>query len=108
MHFPGSFEPRRGRIDSAEGVIEYTAPQVRGLSGWTSEVRAAPAGKSEELTQLAVEMYAPGLSALAHEVPEGESQRLAPWRCERAVHVSTDEWQSTRAKDREPAAAAES
>ena len=53
---------RRGRIDSAEGVIEFNAPQVRGLSGWTSEVRAALAGKSEELTRLAVEMYARGLS----------------------------------------------
>lgn len=53
---------RRGRIDSAEGVIEFDAPQLRGLSGWTSEVRSALAGKSEELTRLAVEMYARGLS----------------------------------------------
>lgn len=53
---------RRGRIDSAEGVIEFNAPQVRGLSGWTSEVRSTLAGKSEELTRLAVEMYARGLS----------------------------------------------
>ena len=53
---------RRGRIDSAEGVIEFNAPQVRGLSGWTSEVRLALAGRSEELTRLAVEMYARGLS----------------------------------------------
>jgi len=44
---------RRGRIDSAEGVIEFDAPQVRGLSGWTSEVRSALAGKSEELTPAA-------------------------------------------------------
>ena len=53
---------RRGRIDSAEGVIEFAAPQVRGLNGWTSEVRSALAGKSEELTRLAVEMHARGLS----------------------------------------------
>ena len=53
---------RRGRIDSAEGIIEFAAPQVRGLSGWSSEVRSALAGKSEELTRLAVEMYARGLS----------------------------------------------
>jgi putative transposase len=53
---------RRGRIDSAEGVIEFDVPQVRGLSGWSSDVRAALAGKSEELTRLAVEMYARGLS----------------------------------------------
>lgn len=53
---------RAGRIDSAEGVIEFDVPQVRGLPGWASEVRAALAGKSEELTRLAVEMYARGLS----------------------------------------------
>ena len=53
---------RRGRIDSAEGAIEFDAPQVRGLPGWTSEVRSALAGRSEELTRLAVEMYARGLS----------------------------------------------
>lgn len=53
---------RRGRIDSAEGVIEFDAPQVRGLPGWSSEVRAALAGRSEELTRLAIEMYARGLS----------------------------------------------
>lgn len=53
---------RRGRIDSAEGAIEFDAPQVRGLPGWASEVRSALAGRSEELTRLAVEMYARGLS----------------------------------------------
>jgi transposase-like protein len=42
---------RRGRIDSAEDVIEFAAPQVRGLSGWSSEIRSALAGKSEELTR---------------------------------------------------------
>ena len=31
---------RRGRIDSAKGVIEFAVPQVRGLPGWTSEVRS--------------------------------------------------------------------
>jgi transposase-like protein len=53
---------RRSRIDSAEGAIEFDAPQVRGLAGWTSEVRTALAGKSEELSRLAVERYARGLS----------------------------------------------
>lgn len=53
---------RSARIDSAEGVIEFDVPQVRGMPGWKSEVRAALAGKSEELTRLAVEMYARGLS----------------------------------------------
>jgi putative transposase len=37
-------------------------PQVRGLDGWRSEVRAALGGKTEELERLAIEMYARGLS----------------------------------------------
>lgn len=53
---------RIGRLKSAEGVIEYGVPQVRGLDGWQSEIRAALCGKSEELERLAVEMYARGLS----------------------------------------------
>lgn len=53
---------RRAHLDSAEGAIEFEVPQVRGLAGWSSEVRAALAGKSEELTRLAIEMYARGLS----------------------------------------------
>ena len=53
---------RLGRLDSAEGRIEYAVPQVRGLEGWRSEVRAALGGKTEELERLAIEMYARGLS----------------------------------------------
>jgi len=53
---------RRGKLEAAEGVIEFGVPQVRGLSGWRSEVRAALSGKSEELERLAIEMYARGLS----------------------------------------------
>ena len=53
---------RVGRLKSAEGMIEYGVPQVRGLEGWQSEIRAALCGKSEELDRLAVEMYARGLS----------------------------------------------
>lgn len=53
---------RRGKLEAAEGMIEYAVPQVRGVSGWRSEVRAAVGGKSEELERLAIEMYARGLS----------------------------------------------
>ncbi len=53
---------RVGRLKSAEGVIEYGVPQVRGIAGWQSEIRAALGGKSEELERLAVEMYARGRS----------------------------------------------
>lgn len=30
---------RIGRLKSAEGVIEYGVPQVRGIEGWQSEIR---------------------------------------------------------------------
>ena len=53
---------RRGKLDSAEGRIEYALPQVRGLAGWQSEVQRHLGGKSEELERLAIEMYARGLS----------------------------------------------
>jgi putative transposase len=53
---------RRARLASAEGSIEFSVPQVRGINGWRSQVREALAGKSEELERLAIEMYARGLS----------------------------------------------
>jgi putative transposase len=53
---------RLGKLDSAEGRVEYAVPQARGIEGWRSEVRAALSGKSEELERLAIEMYARGLS----------------------------------------------
>ena len=53
---------RTAKLKSAEGMIEYAVPQVRGIEGWPSEIRAALGGKTEELERLAVEMYARGLS----------------------------------------------
>jgi hypothetical protein len=53
---------RRGKLDTAEGRIEYAVPQVRGIAGWRSAVREALSGRSEELERLAIEMYARGLS----------------------------------------------
>ena len=53
---------RGGKLDTAEGRIEYAVPQVRGLAGWRSAVRDALSGRSEELERLAIEMYARGLS----------------------------------------------
>lgn len=53
---------RCGKLEGAEGRIEYSVPQVRGLAGWQSEVKAALGGKTEELERLAIEMYARGLS----------------------------------------------
>ncbi len=53
---------RRGKLDTAEGRIDYAVPQVRGLEGWKSAVRSALSGRSEELERLAIEMYSRGLS----------------------------------------------
>ena len=53
---------RLGKLDTAEGRIDYAVPQVRGLEGWKSAVRSALSGRSEELERLAIEMYSRGLS----------------------------------------------
>ena len=54
---------RRGRLKTAEGAIEYAAPQVSDLAEpYRSQVRERLAGRTEELERLAVEMYARGLS----------------------------------------------
>src|SRR5918911_862635 len=54
---------RTGTLKSAEGPIRYAAPQVAdAATPWTSEVRAALSGRTEELERLALEMYARGLS----------------------------------------------
>jgi putative transposase len=53
---------RVGKLKSAEGAIEFSVPQVRGIAGWQSEVRQALGGRTEELEKLAVEMVARGLS----------------------------------------------
>ena len=54
---------RRGRLRTAEGPIEYGVPQVADRTEpFVSHVRAGLAGRTAELEQLAVEMYARGLS----------------------------------------------
>lgn len=52
---------RTGRLKSAEGEIEYDVPQVRGLA-FRSKLRPELAQRTEALEDLAVEMYARGLS----------------------------------------------
>jgi putative transposase len=60
---------RRGKLDTAEGRIEYGVPQVRGTpEPFRSMVREAMSGRSEELERLAIEMYARGLSVRDIEV----------------------------------------
>ena len=54
---------RTGRVKSAEGAIDYSAPQIGDLSEpFRSRIRAVMRGRTEELEALAVEMYARGLS----------------------------------------------
>jgi len=54
---------RTGRLKSAEGSIEYSAPQIADRAEpFRSRIRETLRGRTEELEGLAVEMYARGLS----------------------------------------------
>lgn len=54
---------RRGKLDTAEGRIDYGCPQVRDtMAPFRSQIREAIGGRTEELERLAIEMYARGLS----------------------------------------------
>src|SRR5207245_2673572 len=54
---------RTGRLKSAEGAIEYSAPQIADrVTPFRSRIREVVRGRTEELEALAVEMYARGLS----------------------------------------------
>ena len=54
---------RTGRLKSAEGPIEFSAPQVSDRAEpFRSRLRQILGGRTEELEALAVEMYARGLS----------------------------------------------
>ena len=54
---------RRAQLKCADCVVEYSAPQVAGTpTPWHSEVQAALAARAEELTRLALKMYARGVS----------------------------------------------
>jgi len=54
---------RRGRLRTAEGAVEYAAPQVSDRTAqFRSRIRELLKGRTEALEALAVEMYARGLS----------------------------------------------
>ncbi len=54
---------RKGRLKTAEGEVEYSVPQVRGLEEpFRSRIRPELGKRTEALEDLAVEMYARGLS----------------------------------------------
>ena len=54
---------RTARVDSAEGAIEYSTPQITDRrEPFRSRLRELVRGRTDELEALAVEMYARGLS----------------------------------------------
>jgi transposase-like protein len=54
---------RGGRMKTAEGMVEFSAPQVRETAEpFASAIRENLAGRTEALEDLAVELYARGLS----------------------------------------------
>jgi transposase-like protein len=54
---------RRGRLKTAEGAIEYSAPQIADRAEpFRSKIRKALGTRSAQLERLAIEMYARGLS----------------------------------------------
>ncbi len=54
---------RTGKVKTAEGAVDYSAPQVRDMpEPFVSSVRSALSGRTQELERLAVELYARGLS----------------------------------------------
>lgn len=54
---------RPGRMKTAEGTVEFSAPQVRETPApFASAIRENLAGRTESLEDLAVELYARGLS----------------------------------------------
>ena len=59
---------RPGKVKTAEGAVDYSAPQVRDTpEPFISNVRAALSGRTRELERLAVELYVRGLSTRAIE-----------------------------------------
>ena len=54
---------RPGKVKTAEGAVDYSAPQVRDTpEPFVSGVRAALSGRTREFERLAIELYARGLS----------------------------------------------
>ena len=68
----------RGKLDSAEGRIDYAVPQVRGTAEpFRSVIHEARVSRTEALERLAIEMYARGLS-VRHRGGVHRCQRQEP------------------------------
>ena len=70
---------RTGKLKTAEGMVDYSAPQVRETpKPFSSAIRKALAGRTEALEELAVELYARGLSTrdIEDAFPDESGRRL--------------------------------
>ena len=84
---------RPGRLKSAEGAIDYSAPQIADRAEpFLSRIREILGSRTEELEALAVEMYARGLSTRDIEAlfADGTGKSLLiraaeRWRCLRVT-----------------------
>ena len=70
---------RPGRVKSAEGAIEFNAPQIADRAEpFRSRIREIVGGRTESLEALAVEMYARGLSTRDIEALFADGRAHAP------------------------------
>ena len=70
---------RTGRMKTAEGMVEYAAPQVRDTAEpFVSAIRENLAGRTGALEDLAIELYARGLSTrdIEDTFTDGNGRRL--------------------------------
>ena len=89
---------RTARLKSAEGAIEYAAPQVSDTdSPWRSEVKAALSGRTEELERLAIEMYARGLSMRDIEAAFTDERGCCALSKSAASQVAERLWEDSQA-----------
>ncbi len=83
---------RPGKIKTAEGAVDYSAPQVRDTpEPFVSNVRTALSGRTRELERLAVELYARGLST--HDIEDAFTDETGRRLLSRAaVSEITEKW----------------
>ena len=85
---------RRGRVHSAEGAIEYSAPQVADRQEpFRSRIREVVRGRTDQLEALEVEMYARGLSTRDVEPLFADSEGRS-WLSRTAVSEITEAFAS--------------
>src|SRR5439155_15204967 len=85
-------------LRTAEGPIEYGVPQVADRAEpFVSRVRAGLAGRTAELEQLALEMYARGLSTRDIEAAFRDASGTSLSSCTAVSQVTERLWQEYEA-----------